>query len=137
MTDYTVLAKFRNKEQVECLIEAIRRKGFSCYNFCDTPVDPNKKGDSPQQQMDAFEKVKDFHNNEHFKYIFEKDLKGLKEANKVIVLLPAGNSVHIEAGIAYGMGKELILIGEIEKPESLYLIFEKRYNTIEDFLKTI
>ncbi len=137
MTDYTVLAKFRNKEKVEYLIREIRKRGFTCYNFFDTPADPDKKGKSPDQQMESFEKVKDFYNNQYFKYIFEKDLRGLKGANKVIVLLLAGNSVHIEAGIAYGMRKELILIGEIEKPESLYLIFEKRYNTIEDFLKTI
>ncbi len=59
------------------------------------------------------------------------------DTEKVIVLLPAGNSVHIEAGIAHGLGKQLILIGEPEKPETLYLIFKERHKTIEDFLKTI
>jgi hypothetical protein len=64
-------------------------------------------------------------------------LDGLKNAKKVIMLLPADNPVHIEVGIAYGSGKQLILIGEKEKSESLYLIFTERYKTIEDFLKTI
>lgn len=137
MTDYTVLAKFRNKEQVEFLIGRIREKGFSCYNFLDKPSDPNNPEAEAEEQMKFFESVKDFYENEHFKYLFKSDLEGLKNADKVIVLLPAGNAVHIEAGIAYGLGKKLILIGEVEKPETLYLIFEERYKTIEEFLETI
>ena len=137
MTDYTVLSKFRNKEKVEYLIEKIREKGKTCYNFCDIPADPNNPDAHPEELAKTFEGVKDFYNDKHFKYTFEKDLKGLKEAEKVIVLLPAGNSVHIEAGIAFGLGKPLVFIGELEKPESLYLIFQERYGTIEEFLKTI
>lgn len=137
MADYTVLGKFRNKEQVELLVNKIRKKGNTCYNFCDLPADPNNPGADPEEQMAKFEGVSDFYNNDYYKNVFEKDLKALKEAKKVIVLLPIGNSVHIEAGIAYGLGKELILIGEVEKPETLYLIFEKRYKTIEEFLITI
>ena len=53
------------------------------------------------------------------------------------MLLPAGSSVHMEAGIAYGLGKPLILIGEPEKPETLYLVFNERYKSIDEFLKTI
>ena len=87
--------------------------------------------------MKAFEDVKDFFNNEHFQKTFEDDLEGLKNAEKVIMLLPAGNSVHMEAGIAYGLGKPLILIGEPDKPETLYLIFKEKYKTIDEFLKTI
>ncbi len=137
MTDYTVLAKFRNKKNVDYLVNQIRDKGFSCYNFCDTPADPDNPEKDGKEQMHVFENTKDFYNDEYCKYIFEKDLKALKEAEKVIVLLPAGNSVHIETGIAYGLEKELILIGEVEKPETLYLIFEKRFKTIEEFLRTI
>lgn len=87
--------------------------------------------------MKAFESVENFFENEYFKEVFEADLSGLKNAETVIVLLPAGNSVHIEAGIAYGLGKKLILIGEPEKPDSLYLIFQERYKTIEEFLETV
>ena len=53
------------------------------------------------------------------------------------MLLPAGNSVHMEAGIAYGWGKKLVLIGEPEKPETLYLVFQERYKNIEEFLAAI
>lgn len=137
MTDYTILAKFRNKEKVEYLISQLEKKGKSCYNFCDMPADKNNPDAHPEKQMKAFENTKNFYDDAYFKEIFKKDLHGLRNARQVIVLLPAGNSVHVEAGIAYGLGKALILIGEPEKPESLYLIFEQRYKTIEDFLETI
>ena len=87
--------------------------------------------------MQAFELTNNFFDDKYFIHVFEKDLNGLKNAQKVIVLLPAGNSVHIEAGIAYGLDKPLILIGEPEKPESLYLIFKERYKSIEDFLQSM
>jgi hypothetical protein len=137
MTEYTVLSKFRNKEQVEYLVKKIREKGKTCYNFCDIPADSKNPNKHPEKQMKNFEKTKDFFNDEYFKFIFEKDLAGLKNSKKVIVLFPAGNSVHIEMGIAFGLDKKLILIGKLEKPESLYLIFQERYDTIEEFLKTI
>jgi nucleoside 2-deoxyribosyltransferase len=137
MTDYTILSKFRNKERTEYLVAELAKRGKTCYNHCAIPADPNNPDADPEEQLRSFEAVKDFYNDDHFKYVFEEDLKGLKNADKVIVLLPAGNSVHIEAGIAYGLGKPLVLIGEAEKPDTLYLIFQERHATIEEFLKTI
>jgi nucleoside 2-deoxyribosyltransferase len=137
MTDYTLISKFRNKEQCELLIKKLAEKGKTCYDFCAKPADPNNADAHPEDQMKAFESVKDFYNDEYFKEIFEKDLEGLKNAEKVIMLLPAGNSVHMEAGIAFGLGKPLILIGEPEKPESLYLVFNERYKDMDEFLATI
>jgi nucleoside 2-deoxyribosyltransferase len=136
-TDYSVIAKYRNKEQVERLVSAVRKKGKTCYDFCEKINNPNNVDVSPDEWMESFEHTPDFLNDTQFRWIFEKDLDGLKNAEKVIVLLPAGNSVHIEAGIAYGLGKPLILIGKPEKPESLYLIFEERYDTMDEFLATL
>jgi hypothetical protein len=137
MTDYTVVSKFRNKAEVERLINEIQKRGKTCYNFCFKPADPQNPKAPPEEQMKVFESVKDFFNDKYYKYVFENDLEGLKNAEKVILLLPAGISAHIEAGIAYGLGKPLILIGEPEKAESLYLIFKERYKTIEDFLNSL
>ena len=137
MTNYTIISKFRNKDNCNLLVAKLQEKGKSCYNFCDTPTDQNNPDARPEDQMKVFENTKDFLNDKHFKKLFKKDLEGLKNAEKVIMLLPAGNSVYIEAGIAYGLGKPLILIGEFEKPETLYLIFKKQYKTMDEFLKTI
>ena len=136
-TEYTVLAKFRNKTVASALVAALQEKGRTCYDFSDIPDDPYGTDISAEDRMRKFEATENFLEDEHFRYIFEKDLNGLKQAEKVIVLLPAGNSVHIEAGIAFGLGKRLILIGEVEKPESLYLIFSEHYRTSEEFLATV
>lgn len=137
MTNYTILSRFRNKEMCESLVEELKKRGKTCYNFCDTPANPNQPNASPEEQMEHHESVENFFENEHFQYMFKRDLDGLKNAEKAILLLPAGISAHIEAGIAYGLGKPLILVGKPEKPESLYLVFEERYDTVEDFLKSI
>lgn len=117
MTDYTVISRFRNKEQCEFLVNALLKKGKTCYNFCKTPADPLNAEAAPENQMKALEVTENFFDNAHFRKVFQQDLEGLKNARKVILLLPAGISFHIEAGIAYGLGKRLILIGEPEKPE--------------------
>jgi nucleoside 2-deoxyribosyltransferase len=137
LTDYTVISKYRNKNQCELLVKKLQDLGKTCFNFCEVPADPNNPEGNPEEQMDAFESVSDFYNDEYYQYVFKTDLNGLKNADIVIMLLPAGNSVHLEAGIAYGLGKPLILIGKPEKPESLYLIFKERYKTIEEFLQNI
>jgi len=136
MTDYTIISKFRNKKQCEYLLDKLVEKGKTCYSFLNMPADRKNPDAEPEDQMAVFENTKDFFNDEYFKEIFEKDLIGLKNAKNVILLLPAGTSAHIEAGIAYGLGKNLILIGEPEKPESLYLIFKERYKTIDEFIES-
>ncbi|NTU98647.1 hypothetical protein HGA64_01400 [Candidatus Falkowbacteria bacterium] len=137
MTNYTVLSKFRNKELTDYLVSELNKRGKTCYNHAALPADPNNPDAHPEVQMQAFESNKDFFNDPYCIDVFHRDLDGLKNAEKVITLLPAGNSVHIEAGIAYGLGKPLILIGEPEKPDTLYQIFQERYKTIEEFLETI
>jgi len=137
MTDYTILSKYRNKEKVNYLAGELKKRDKTCYNFADNPADANNPDGSPEDQMKGLESVENFYENEHFKFLFKTDYDGLKNADTSIVLLPAGTASHIEAGIAYGLGKKLILIGEPEKPETLYLIFEERYRTVEEFLETI
>lgn len=135
MTDYTIISKYRNKEACERLVRELEVRGKSCYNFCAKPANLDCPEASADEQMNALERTEDFFNDPYIRKIFELDLTGLKQAETVIMLLPAGTSVHMEAGIAYGLGKRLVLLGEPEKPETLYLIFKERYPTIEAFLE--
>lgn len=137
MTDYTIISKYRNKAQCEWLVKKLEERGKTCYNFCATPADPTNPTAHPDEQMQKTENQKEFLNDAYTKAVFAKDLDGLKAAKRVIVLMPAGASTHIEAGIAYGLGKPLILIGEPEKQESLYFIFSQRYRTADEFLASV
>ena len=70
--------------------------------------------------------------------IFEHDLKGEKNSDNFLLVLPAGKSAHIEAGIAYGLGKKCYAIGEYDVTDSLYLIFDKIFkdkNELKNFLQ--
>ena len=89
------------------------------------------------EQMDALESTSDFWTDQNYSDHFQRDMTGLKNANTIVMLLPAGLAAHMEAGAAYGLGKKLILIGEPEKAETLYLMFSERYPDIESFLETI
>lgn len=136
-TDFTILSSYRNKDKVEYLVQEIRNRGYTCYNFCDKPADPNNADAHPEEQMKVFEADRDFYADKHFQMLFEKDMAGLKKASTVILLQPCGLSAHMEAGIAYGLGKPLIMIGKPVKPETLYLMFKTRYSTVEEFLRKV
>ena len=71
--------------------------------------------------------------------LFNNDLEGEKKSKNLLLVLPAGKAAHIEAGIAYGLGKKCYAIGEYEVIDTLYNIFEEIFlneKELEDFLKT-
>ena len=55
-----------------------------------------------------------------------------KNSDNLLLVLPAGKSAHIEAGIAYGMGKKCYAIGEYEATDSLYNIFDRIFANEEE-----
>lgn len=62
-TDYTVIGKYRNKEKTQALVEAIRAKGKTCYDFAAKPANPHKPDDPAEDQMSALESHPDFLND--------------------------------------------------------------------------
>lgn len=65
--------------------------------------------------------------------IFKVDIEAERDSERFLVVLPAGIAAHIEAGVAYGMGKKCYAIGQLEKLETLYCIFDRIFATLEDF----
>ena len=74
---------------------------------------------------------KDWKTAPEVRQAYEKDIEGLRSSDAFIMMLPAGNSSHIEAGIAFALGKKTILIGNPDDCETHYLIFEEHYENIE------
>lgn len=132
-----VIGRVRNSENILRLVEGIEAKGYSCYNFLSKPCTPESEGLPWEEQMNILESHEDFWNDPNHQKHFETDMDGLKNADTIVMLLPAGLAAHMEAGASYGLGKKMILIGEVEKPETLYLMFNERYPDIESFLETI
>ena len=139
---YFIASRWRNKESVLELTAKLREKGKSVYCFIEGDGTQNeilatKHDTTPEEYMQKFENLPDWQNNNDLREIFEGDMNALKAAENLILLLPAGKSAHIEAGTAYGMKKNCIVIGEQKEAESLYLIFNKFYNSIDDFIASL
>lgn len=136
--DYFLAARYRNKDEAIRLTQNLRSLGQSVYCFAESraslahvgPIDSD--GETAMRQFEGRA-----HNDSGIIDVFKTDLAAEKLSANFILLLPAGTSCHIEAGIAYGLGKHLILIGQPEKTESLYHIFTKRYDTQEAFLEDL
>lgn len=134
--DFFVSGKWRNKSNVLKLTRNIREKGYKVYCFLETEDNSQRISNNPEEEMKKFENL-DWRNDPYVKTVFENDMKGETNSSTFVMLLPAGKSCHIEAGVAYGMNKKCILIGEQKEAESLYLIFDEVYPTEKEFLQTL
>ena len=139
--DYFVASRWRNKDEVLDLAGKIREKGKTVYTFIEGDGETYQLKDKegkmhPEEFMKHFENL-DWKSDTAIGEVFEVDMNALRKSAQVILLLPAGKSAHIEIGIAYGLGKKCILIGEQKEAESLYLIFDNTYPTIDDFLASL
>jgi hypothetical protein len=130
---YFIASRFRNKKAVLDLTVKLRDKGKSVYCF----VEDYDASESPEDYMQKFENIPNWQEDASVKGMFEKDMNALKDSETLVLLLPAGKSAHVEAGVAYGMGKKCIVIGEQKEAESLYLIFNQFYISVEEFIKNL
>lgn len=134
--EYFISSRLRNRDTIRDLLKKLRAKGKTVYYFMETDTYHAENAD-PEKTMKEFESTPDWRNDKMVIDIFEKDMLALRESEKLILLLPAGKSSHIEAGTAYGLGKKCIVIGEQKEAESLYLIFNEHYPTIDSFIESL
>lgn len=136
-TDFIVVGRVRNIPKVLEVCDALSSIGKSYYCFATNEDSHKNAGFNLHSHPD--ELADDYENREltsdAIRTIFEDDLNGLKSADKLIMVLPAGKSSHIEAGIAYGLGKKYYAIGAYEKTDSLYLILDKIFADINEMKK--
>ncbi len=134
---YFIASRWRNRDIVLELTTKLREKGKTVYCFMETKENFHKPEDDPEKAMQEFESIDNWQGHKLIRDIFEVDMKALRNAKTLLLLLPAGKSAHMEAGVAYGMGKKCIYIGEQKEAESLYLIFNEHYDTIDDFIMSL
>lgn len=134
--DFFIAGRWRNKENVSALERGIRERGYTAYCFLSSSHNADKQDVDPHAHMNAFERL-DWKNDAYVKTVFEEDMQGERGSDAFVLLLPAGLSCHIEAGVAYGLGKKCVLIGTPTDTESLYQIFSEHYETIDQFLSSL
>ncbi|MCH8821681.1 hypothetical protein IID23_04150 [Patescibacteria group bacterium] len=138
--DYFIASRYRNKNIVLDLVNRIRKKNKSVYCFIESKASRKHVGElheDAEKSISGFEAIPNWRDDSKVKEVFVSDMTSLKNSSNIILLLPSGKSSHIEAGVAYGLSKHLILIGEQKETESLYLIFNEIYSSVDEFIKNI
>ena len=137
--DFFIAGKTRNKDYILKICDLFDKYNISYYCFLKNDETMNIYGacaKTEEERMKEFESL-DLKSETVLK-IFHEDLDNEKASKNFLLVLPAGKSGHIEAGIAYGMGKKCYAIGEFDATDSLYNIFENIFNNedeLEEFLK--
>lgn len=138
--DFFIAGRYREKRNIMNLVKLLRMRGKSVYCFFESEASKKFIGDTKEStgtSASHFENLPNWWVNPIVREVFDIDMSGLRNAKNVILLLPAGKSAHVEIGIAFGIGKNCILIGNQKEAESLYLVFHEHYDSIESFAKHI
>jgi len=131
---FFIASPWRNKETVRNLTDALIARGHFAYSFLDSGANL-ATGRSVIEEFKTFgHSITDWEDAPLIENIFLSEMQALKDSDAVILLEPAGHSSLTEAGIAYGMGKKVLLVGLVEHPEVVYRICGSRYPSIEAFL---
>lgn len=134
---FFIAGRTRNKENILKICSIFEELNISHYCFLKNEKSHKEAGldINDNHLADTFEALG--LENPSVRTIFEHDIEGEKNSDNFLLVLPAGKSAHIEAGIAYGLGKKCYAIGEYDVTDSLYLIFDKIFkdeNELKSFL---
>ncbi len=139
--DYFIAGRWRNRDAINEIVKQLRAAGKTVHSFTENNYDGDGiKFDSspdadPEAMISATENLADWQTNPTFRNIFETDMQAQRDADAFILVFPAGLAAHMEFGAAYGMGKPCYAIGTPEKTETLYLMFDEIFPTVEAFLE--
>lgn len=134
---FFLAAPWRNKEIVEGLAEEMTKRGYDVYSFLQSGANLTTGGSVVDELKMFSEAMQNWRANADIKRIFEAEMEGLKQSDVVVMLEPAGHSSLIEAGVGYGLGKKVIIVGAVERPEVFYLICQEIYPDITAFLNDL
>lgn len=126
---FFIAGRTRNKQNILKICSIFEELNIPHYCFLKNEESHKEAGldINDEKLADTFESLN--LEDRRVRKIFEHDLNGEKNSDNLLLVLPAGKSAHIEAGIAYGLGKKCYAIGKYDVTDSLYLIFEKIFET--------
>lgn len=137
--DYIVVGKYRNRDAVADAVKELRAANKTVYCFLDSVYEGDgikyESTADPERIVANLEGLADWKTNPTFRKIFDADMDGLKKAKALILVFPGGTSSHIELGVAYGMGKKCYGVGDPEKAETLYCLFDDIFPDTEALLE--
>ena len=132
---FFIASPWRNKDAVKTLTDALASRGHAVHSFLDNGANLATGLPIIEVEIKAFGRsMVEWEDDPLIENIFRMEMEALVGSDTLILLEPAGRTSLAEAGIAYGMGKQVILVGPVEHPEIVYRICGRRYPSVEDFL---
>lgn len=136
--EFFIAGRARNKDNILKICKLFDKYKISYYCFLKNEDNwgYGNENQTPEEKQKEFESLG--LKNEVVLKLFYDDLEGEKNSQNLLLVLPAGKAAHIEAGIAYGLGKKCYAIGEYETTDTLYNIFEEIFcdeTELEKFLE--
>lgn len=131
--DFFVAGRWRNREMVNSVRQALRDAGKNVYCFTDNSYEGDgikletHSEANVEKMVSETESLPDWQTNPTFRKIFETDMQALRDSAIFVLVFPAGLDSHMELGVAYGMGKTCYAVGQPEKTETLYLMIDKLF----------
>lgn len=131
---FFIAAPWRSKQLVEALNEELKKRDYEVYSFLESGANLSS-GQSVAEELKMFsDAMRNWKDDPNIQKVFTSELEGLKGSDAIILLEPAGHSSLLEAGIGYGMGKKVFIVGHMEQPEVFYLVSDGIYPDMEGFL---
>jgi hypothetical protein len=146
VTKIYLASSWRNESQQRVLAQ-LRAEGHDVYDFRnpasvirDQLVDTGDRGFGRRQilegpiwrqilegPIDTAQKLRGVLAHPIAEGGFGRDFDAMKWGQACVLLLPCGNSAHLEAGWMAGMGKPVIVLApELREPELMYKCFDTR-----------
>ena len=126
-------SSWENEKKLLAIAEILREEGFEVDCFCDSSSGRYVFSFAEIDKAENLDAINMLENKKTQK-AFEEDKKWLDWCNICILILPAGNSAHLEAGYAKGQGKKLFILGDFPKGEwdVMYGFADKLFKTFEN-----
>ena len=133
--EFFIAGRARNKENILKICDIFDKYNISYYCFLknEDSWGYGNKNQTPEEKQNEFEEL-DLKSDIVLK-LFNTDLEGERNSKNLLLVLPAGNAAHIESGIAYGLGKKCYAIGEYNKTDTLYNIFEEIFENEQNLIE--
>jgi hypothetical protein len=124
--DFFIAGRWRNKDMVSRVLDAVRASGKTAYCFIENEYTGQAVEFKMDENPDTFMKQAEALalDDPLIRTIFETDMAAQRAADMFLLVFPAGSAAHMEAGAAYGMGKKCYAVGRPEKTETLYSVFD-------------
>jgi hypothetical protein len=120
------------------VVQVLKAAGIDCYDFRDSEGFSWKDVDiwTPCSSEAYFEAI----GKERAERGFQRDMEALDRADLVVLVMPCGNSAHLELGYAVGKGKRTIILldgGSLFEPDLMWKMADVITDNFMDLLKYV